>query len=337
MKGKAIIPLAIGLAVGIVAIKLFVDIVKRAKGSTAQTTMVSVVTAKTEIGSGILITNNMLTTKQIPAALAPAQKFSKPEEIQERVTSMMIPKEMPILASMLAPKGTAPGLGAKIPDGMRAVAVKVDEWVGVGGWLKPGVRVDVAAVFSMNQQGRSQTISKIILQNIEVAAIGGEKGQSPQDTGPTVARSVTLLVKPADVGKIHLASEKGKIRLAMRNSIDGQSQSIDSNSEDELLGIAKQPTTEPKAEEPKEVEPEPVRVAVAPSLRPWHVDVVNGKARERKVYRNPDSMEDATDEDSSSMGEVQAEDRPAPSARTRSVGSGSPGSHRRALPFGQGE
>jgi len=293
MKGKAIIPLAIGLAVGVVAIKLFVDIVKRAKGSTPAAATVPIVTAAAEIPQGVSITKNMLTVKQIPQSLAPSQQFAKPEDVIDRVTSMMIPKDMPVLGTMLAPKGTAPGLVARIPEGMRAVAVKVDEWVGVGGWLKPGVRVDVAAVFTVGSGGKSETISKIILQNIEVIAVGGEKGQTPQDTGPMVARSVTLLVKTTDVGKLHLASEKGKIRLAMRNSLDEKDQEIAADSEKALYGLGNSPVSQP-AVETVEPEPEPVQVA---QVHPWYLDLSNGKKRERLVFRDKDSMEEFRDDE----------------------------------------
>jgi pilus assembly protein CpaB len=301
MKSKAIIPLAIGLAVGVIAIKLFVDIVKRAKGSTVASAVVPVVAAKIEIQQGTQITENMLTVKQIPSNLAPPDRFAKPQDAIDRVTSVMIPKEMPVLATMLAPKGTAPGLGAKIPDGMRAVAVKVDEWVGVGGWLKPGVRVDVAAVFTGTASGKSQTISKIILQNIEVLAVGGEKGHNPQDTGPVIARSVTLLVKPEDVGKIHLASEKGKIRLAMRNTLDAEDKQLTQDNESALLGEEKDGSQ--AAAQPAE----PEQVAAASEVKCWRVDVVNGRNRERKVYRGVDSMEEVEDENGVESFSVQTQ------------------------------
>jgi pilus assembly protein CpaB len=222
----------------------------------------------------------------------------------------MIPKEMPVLASMLAPKDTSPDLGSRIPEHMRAVAMKVDEWVGVDGWLKPGVHVDVAAVFTASSDGKNQTISRIILQNIEVVAVGGEKGQNPQDTGPLIARSVTLLVKPEEVGKLHLASEKGKIRLAMRNSMDAAAEDLTTHNESALYGEQKPAEPEPVASQP--VQPEPVvQVAAGPEpLPPVRVDVVNGKQKERKVFRNADSMEEPEED-----GDRPSNDAPKPAVR----------------------
>ncbi len=298
MKSKAIIPLAIGLTVGIFAVSRVLKHIKSVQGTTGTVQTTQIVTAKADIPQGMPINETMVTIQEVPEDLAPSQHFSDVQEVQERVTAMMIPRDMPILPTMLAPKGTAPGLGAKIPDGMRAVAVRVDEWSAVGGWLKPGVHVDVAAVFSVKSGRQGKTISKIILQNIEVAAVGATMGQNPQDTGPNVSRSVTLIVKPKDVAKIHLASSKGKIRLAMRGSLDKQSKVLAAQDEDELFGDG---TGDNKNGWKASIsgffermfgagEPEPVQVAQAPKR--YTVDLINGGRRVRKVFRGPDSMEE---------------------------------------------
>jgi Flp pilus assembly protein CpaB len=105
---------------------------------------------------------------------------------------------------------------AKIPDGYRAVAIQVDEIVGVGGFVKPGARVDVVIV--MTGQSKNQNISRVILQNVEVLAVGQETEMGSQ--GAAVTRSVTVLVRPEDASKLHLASTKGKLRLALRSQDD---------------------------------------------------------------------------------------------------------------------
>jgi hypothetical protein len=104
---------------------------------------------------------------------------------------------------------------SRIPDGYRAVSVKVDEASQVAGFLKPGCRVDVAAVMTVRRNRQTETISKVILQDVEVAAVG--QSLQGEEAGATVSRSVTLLVRPSEVPKLHLASSKGKIQLAMRN------------------------------------------------------------------------------------------------------------------------
>ena len=307
MKGKAIIPLAIGLILGIFAISRGLSYVKSVKGNATRVQTVSVVTAQMEIPQGVRVTENMVTVKQVPKDLCPARTFSGGAEVLERVTCMIIPKDMPVLPTMLSPKGTTPGLNAVIPQGMRAVAVRVDEWTAVGGWLKPGVRVDVAVVLSVKRQssrGKTQTISKTFLQNIEVAAVGATMGQNPQDTGPNVSRSVTLIVKPEDVAKIHLASSKGKINIAMRNALDAQTENLAAGNEDELLspqsaqGKAKKQWLSATGGFFKSLfgsdESEQVVLADA-ELERCKVDLINGSRRERRVYLSGSSMEQVAD------------------------------------------
>lgn len=301
MNTKAIVPLAIGLIVGIFAVSRGLNYIKSVKGSAVST--VPVVTAKTEIPQGVPINEGMVDIKQVSKDLAPARHFAQSEKVIDRVTAMVIPQDMPIMPTMLAPAGTVPGLGAKIPDGMRAVAVRVDEWSAVGGWIKPGVRVDVCAVFAVKDGRKTKSISKIILQNIEVAAVGGTMGSNPQETGANVSRSVTLIVTPKDVSKIHLASAKGKITLAMRSSLDEQQAKVGAEDEDDLFNEGKATSgnkglgavfanmfksmmgNEERAQ---------VQVAEAPSR--CTVDLINGARYERRVYLHANSMEQVGDE-----------------------------------------
>ncbi|MBP7933235.1 MAG: Flp pilus assembly protein CpaB [Phycisphaerae bacterium] len=237
MKGRAIIPLVVGLAVGILAIKLFADVLKKAKGSQASET-VNVVCAKTDIGSTVEIKDTMLELRAVPRSLVPSQSFYDTKEVIGRVASVVIPKGGPVVASGLAPKGTLAGMEVRIRDGYRAVAVKVDEWAGVAGWIKPGSRVDVVAVMNgATGSSRDETTSKVILENVEVLAVGQDLG-STGDVNATLPKSVTVLVRPDDVPKLHLASTKGQVRLAMRNSRDGSGGAGGQTTDKELVSSA---------------------------------------------------------------------------------------------------
>lgn len=215
MKSRAIIPLVVGLAVGGIAIKGFLNILKKAKGANVSE-LVEVVRASADIAPTLEITEAMVSRTSVPKALAPDGVFSDPGKVIGRVTSQMIPKGMPITASLLAPEGTPPGMVARIPDGYRAVAIQVDEIIGVGGFIKPGSRVDIVIV--MSGQDRNQNISRVILQNIEVLAVGQKTESGGQSAA--VTRSVTVLVKPDEAAKLHLASTKGKLRLTLRSQDD---------------------------------------------------------------------------------------------------------------------
>ena len=214
MKSRAIIPLIVGLAVGGIAIKIFFNVLQKARGSSGDN--VEVIRAAADIAPTIEISETMVSKTTVPRSLVPDGTFSDPAKVIGRVSAQMIPKGMPVTTGLLAPEGTPPGMVAKIPDGYRAVAISVDEIVGVGGFIKPGARVDVVMVIS--GQGKSSNVSRVILQNVEVLAVGQKSDTSGQ--GAAVTRSVTVLVKPEDASKLHLASTKGKLRLAMRSQDD---------------------------------------------------------------------------------------------------------------------
>jgi pilus assembly protein CpaB len=215
MKSRAIIPLVVGLAVGGIAIKVFFNVLKKAKGSGVSDT-VEVVRAAADIAPTIEIGESMVTLMAVPKPLLPDGVYTDAKQVIGRVSSQMIPKGMPITPSLLAPEGTPPGMVAMIQDGYRAVAIQVDEIAGVGGFIKPGARVDVVMV--VTGQGRNSSISRVILQNVEVLAVGQKTEAGSQ--GAAVTRSVTVLVKPEEASKLHLASTKGKLRLAMRSQDD---------------------------------------------------------------------------------------------------------------------
>ena len=219
MKGRAIIPLVVGLAVGVLAIKIFADILQKARGAnTGETT--TVVCAATDIRPTMEITEVMVELKETPSALVPQLAFVKREDVVGRVASLTIPRGMPVVPTLLAPEGTPPGLAVRIQDGYRAVAVKIDEFAGVAGWIKPGSHVDVVAVMQTYGSVRGQgTICKVILENVEVLAVGQDIGITG-DTTASVTKSVTLLIRPESVPRLHLAATKGKLRLAMRNQRD---------------------------------------------------------------------------------------------------------------------
>jgi len=237
MKTRTIIPLVIGLAIGVFAIRYFVNVVKKAKGASADT--VEVVCASADITPTVEIKPAMLEVKSIPKVAAPKLYIGDRKEVEGRVSAQFIPAGQPVVQSVLAPKGTLPGLGVRIPPGMRAVSVQVDESAGVAGWLKPGSRVDVVAVMTGRSGADNDTISKVILQNAEVLAVGQDSGATKTDAATSLAKTVTLAVAPSDMARLHLATSKGKIRLAMRCQTDEQiDQRTVSMTDNELLGLA---------------------------------------------------------------------------------------------------
>lgn len=127
----------------------------------------------------------------------------------------------PLVDNRLAPRGAGGGLAATIPAGMRAVAVRVNDLVGVSGFVGPGMRVDV--IISGNPPGNtsanSGTMSKTILQDIQVLS-AGPKFQRDEEGKPVSVAVVNLLVTPEQAETLSLASNEMRIQLVLRNPLD---------------------------------------------------------------------------------------------------------------------
>jgi pilus assembly protein CpaB len=227
----------------------------------------NVVVAKVEIPLGAKITVEQLGLAPIPNGSAPEGAFRKLEEVVGRVAVTPIGVREPITNLKLAPEGVGAGLSAVIPEGYRAMTVKVDDVVGVSGFVMPGSYVDVVAVvLPVSQNGSTQQgpISKIVLQNIKVLA-SGPKIDSPQDQRqPSDVKAVTLQVTPAEAEKLVLAANEGKLQLVMRNYTDQEdSQTTGVNKASLLSGDSVQPS--PKTGDSKVTKPTIKRVKVAAS------------------------------------------------------------------------
>jgi pilus assembly protein CpaB len=105
-----------------------------------------------------------------------------------------------------------------IPEGMRAVSVKVDEVIGVAGFVLPGTRVDVLVTLNPSAEPELAA-TRVILQNVQTLA-AGQTIQRDQDGTPQTVTVITLLVTPDQAQKLTLASTKGRIQLALRNTLD---------------------------------------------------------------------------------------------------------------------
>src|SRR5439155_20333240 len=125
----------------------------------------------------------------------------------------------PILPLKLASTDAGAGLPPAIPPGLRAVSVRVNEVIGVAGYVLPGTRVDVVA--TVNPTGNSTDMtSKVVLTNVQVLAAGTKIDRETDKNKPIPVSVVTLLVDPEEAERLTLASTEGKIQLALRNPLD---------------------------------------------------------------------------------------------------------------------
>ena len=124
----------------------------------------------------------------------------------------------PLLTSKLADKDAGGGLPIVIPEGMRAMSVKVDEVIGVAGFVKAGTRVDVIVTISPGGE-RQVNVSRVILQNVQALA-AGQTFQKDVEGKPETVTVITLLVTPEQAERLALAAADGRIQLALRNTLD---------------------------------------------------------------------------------------------------------------------
>jgi pilus assembly protein CpaB len=183
--------------------------------------MNNVVVAKVDIPLGTKIEAEQLSTVQFPSDAMPEGTFDKAEKLVGRVAVVGVAAREPVTDFKLAPEGSQGGISAVIPAGYRAMTVKVDDVIGVAGFLTPGTMVDVLTVIDPpGNTISSNPISKIVLQNVKVLASGQNLDKPKDEREADAVKAVTLQVTPDQAEKLALASTEGKLRLVLRNGID---------------------------------------------------------------------------------------------------------------------
>jgi pilus assembly protein CpaB len=225
-----------------------------------------VAVAKVAIPLGTKIVPEQIMVVQFPKESLPDGAFTTADKLAGRVAVVNIPVREPVTEGKLAPEGTAGGLSAVIPEGYRAMTVKVDDVVGISGFVQPGTLVDVVVVIEPEDKAIQQMqgpISKIVLQNIKVLANGSNIDKPENERDANSVKAVTLQVTPEQAEKLALASSEGRLQLVMRNSIDqGDEQTTGVDKRTLLGGDRAVPAPEPgslKSEQPARSESRPSR------------------------------------------------------------------------------
>jgi pilus assembly protein CpaB len=209
---RAIIMLVLSVVAGLAAVVL----AARWMGQQAAGNQTRVLIATRDLALGQAITPIMLQDIAWPSSTLPEGSFSDPKKLEGRVVRSNIFKGEPILMPKLAPEGTKAGLDSVIKDGRRAITVKVNEVVGVAGFLAPGSYVDLVVNI---RDDRENPVSKIVLERIMVLAVAQE-AHRPDESKPKVVNAVTLEVTPEEAEKIDLARNIGTLSLMLRNQVD---------------------------------------------------------------------------------------------------------------------
>jgi pilus assembly protein CpaB len=213
------------------------------------------------------------------AHLLPGQLNDRQQVVGRGVIATIYEGE-PISSGRLAPQGAGAGLASMIPVGMRAVALKIDEVVGLAGFVVPGMRVDVIIAGGNQDGNRINILSRTVLQNIEVLS-AGQKIEKTADGKPQNAQVVNLLVSPDQAEILSLASNETKVQLVLRNPLDTQEQKTSGTSVAALFG---QPLTGPApviAPQPRISRPAP-QIKAPPAET---VEVFSGTKKSEQVLQ----------------------------------------------------
>jgi pilus assembly protein CpaB len=198
----------------------------------------AVVVAAADLPLGSELKKEDLSVVNFPVGAAPEGSFAKPQDLIGRGLIVSMVKNEPFLNAKLASKEAGAGLPPVIPEGMRAVSVRVNEVIGVAGYVLPGTRVDVVATASPNGSPQDAT-SKVILSNVQVLTAGTRMEQDQEKGKPMQVTVVTLLVYPEQSERLALASTEGKIQLALRNPLDQGAPETPGMKQAVLLGAVK--------------------------------------------------------------------------------------------------
>ena len=146
--------------------------------------------------------------------------FSKADTVIGRAVLFPLEKNQPILERDISAAGVGAGLAAKIPEGMRAIALRSDEVVGVAGFLTPGSHVDVLGTF--RTAASADPVTAIVLENAQVIAVGQRAQPDPEGKPAPAVTVVTLLLTPEEAERVVLASSQGSVHFVLRNGGDAE-------------------------------------------------------------------------------------------------------------------
>ncbi|MDO8778823.1 MAG: Flp pilus assembly protein CpaB [Burkholderiaceae bacterium] len=244
MRSRGILMLFIALIAGLAAVFLATRWMQGQGGDAGR-----IAVANTDIELGGRISPEMIRMADWPTGSVPTGSFNEAAKLEGRVVLVSMQRGEPLTEARLAAIGTKGGLSAVVPQGKRAMTVRVNDVVGVAGFALPGTYVDVM-VNTQDEGGqrndRDHSISKIVLERILVLAVAQEADRD--STKPRVVNAVTLELTPRDAEMLDLARSVGTLSLVLRNQTDPKAVEVTNGAtKAELLGLAKPEPAKPAA------------------------------------------------------------------------------------------
>jgi pilus assembly protein CpaB len=256
------------LIAGIVSYWSYGLLQKKSTAELSPADMQQVVVAAYEIKWGTVLTNELIRTQPYLKGSLPTGYLADPAAVVGRVVLYPTQVNQPILESNLAPLSVkGGGVAALVSPKKRAMGVKVDKVVGVAGFIHPGHRVDVL-VSLPKSDASPRSITKVVLENILVLAVGTDTDQPGQKEKAAQVDVITLEVSPEEGEKLALAATEGKLQLALRNFSDTETAETRGATISALL------TYQPEPQAPRTVKP--VRITRDRSSSRITVELVKG-------------------------------------------------------------
>ena len=266
----------LALAVGLLVSFAVYNQLRNSAGKNDNTGGVPVLVAADDIQVGVRLEAHDVRVINLPQSAVPPGAPSTPSQVVGRGVILPVSKGEFILNSKLAAVNAGAGLPSMIPQGMRAVSVRVNDVVSVAGFVQPGTHVDVLATGNEGNERQTTTV----LENVLVLAVGKSLDRSASADAQT-APVITLAVSPDDAQKLALVSQEGRIQLSLRNPVDTRKGGIGATRASSVY-----PGEKPVAAETK---PRIRKVATkgpAPAPAPYQVEMIRGSKRDETKFED---------------------------------------------------
>ena len=217
MSSRTLMLIALSVLFGLVAAWMANNWLTARLDTTADSNMENVVVAAVEIPFGQMVEPQFVKVVPMPKGTAPSDAFDTVEKVTGRIATFTLLQGDILRGARLAEHLGGSTLASLIAPNKRAISVRVDDVVGVGGFLLPGNRVDV--LVAKKENGNSNDAkAETILYDLRVLAV--DQTASTDKTQPVVVRAVTLEMTSDEAEKLVKAQTEGKLQLALRNPLE---------------------------------------------------------------------------------------------------------------------
>lgn len=284
---RTFVVVAVAVVVAALATFLVNQAIQRRPVQQVQVPQTSVVVAAHQLDTGVRLTEADVKLVPWPENARIPGSFTKVEDVVSRGVVVTVLENEPLTATKVAAEGAGAGLPPSIPPGMRAISVRVNEVVGVAGFVTPGTRVDVLVTL----RDGDNSLTKVVTSNVQVLAAGTALEQDKAKSGQAMPSSVvTLLLSPEDAERVVLAANDGAVMLALRNPLDQEPTRTDGT---RLASLATGGEVRPPEPVPVvRVAPKPRAVAAVqpaplplPEPKPYTVETIRGAKRTEEAIR----------------------------------------------------